>query len=345
MTDEVEEVTSSSPQTDSNDCKDSAHCHFRLDTPNGEAVEVADAASSANDNDADESDAIDDPLESLRALQTGDILLYRTRDIGAQFNSVVGGSFYSHVAMVIRANDPKNKSLLQELYADDYKENNRRNNSGLALLEAEPRRGVAIFPLIPRLARTIKTIRHLAVRKHVGNVSQDMQDSIMNFCQTVRGRKLEVASLDMLRALCFNRFRFWCCKQRGQNTDTFFCSELVAEALLQAGILRDDLGVTSNLLIPSSFQDPISRKHMRHSGAFDVLKDSKICTPGHDFSKAQVLVEPGNPLETALQQTKQRMKEDQRRRRMTKFRASIYQSVRKLGHRPKETKTSSKEEG
>ena len=46
----------------------------------------------------------------LRSMQTGDVLLYRTTDLGATFNAVVQGSLYSHVSLVIKGSKKTLKS-------------------------------------------------------------------------------------------------------------------------------------------------------------------------------------------------------------------------------------------
>jgi len=82
------------------------------------------------------------PLQSLHSLQTGDLLLYRTRDLGATFNAVVQGSFYSHVSIIVRG-DP---AVLEKMYPEDYK-NNDDDKRGIAIFEAVEKRGVVLFPI------------------------------------------------------------------------------------------------------------------------------------------------------------------------------------------------------
>jgi len=177
-------------------------------------------------------------------------------------------------------------------------------------LEVVPNRGVALFPMEARLARTIKIIRHLSVRRHEGSISEENKNKLYDFIKMVMGRKLEILTIDLFRALLFNRCK---CSQeaignfRGEDWEEFFCSELVAEGLQQLGIIRDDVQVKSNLMIPSSFADPRDRTKMRHSGAFDFC-DDKICLPGHSYTDSELLIKKHNKLYYSLKEKKKRMK-------------------------------------
>jgi len=295
------------------------------------SVESPQPSNNDNVNDDDK-----DVLKSLQSLQTGDLLLYRTTDLGATFNAVVQGSFYSHVSLIVRGDRGK----LVEFYPDDYKNcseidntdddhdnfnkkdddhskdvTNNNTKSGnrdgeIAIFEVVPNRGVALFPMEARLARTIKFIRHLSVRRHEGSISEESQNRLYDFIKTVMGRNLEILTIDLFRALLFNRCK--CSQQvignfRGEDWEEFFCSELVAEGLQQLGIIRDDLQVKSNLMIPSSFADPRDRTKMRHSGAFDFC-DDKICLPGHNYTVSELLIKKHNKLYYSLKEKKKRMK-------------------------------------
>ena len=175
--------------------------------------------------------------EVMDAFSTGDVLLYRTKDLGATFNSCMQRSFWSHVGVVVRG-DP---ATLAPLFPDDYQDVDDANR-GLCIFEAVPRRGVSIFPLKDRLARTLNVTRALAVRRRVGPaLSTEQQASLLSFVCEVRGRKLEFASTDMVRALC--------CFNKREDWNEFFCSELVAEALQQMGVLQEEK-LNSNDVLP-----------------------------------------------------------------------------------------------
>lgn len=295
----------------------------------------------------------------LRSMQTGDVLLYRTTDLGATFNAVVQGSLYSHVSLVIKGS----KKTLKAFYPNDYKsscpeiddssmtgdgnvnnndncdngngddndndngngngndididndnDNDNNHNEEIAILEVVPKRGVVLFPMEQRLARTIKCIRHLSVRRHEGSISEEHRTKLMAFINQVMGRNLEILTIDLFRALVFNRCR---CSQKlignssGESWEEFFCSELVAEGLQQLGIIRDDAEVKSNLVLPSTFADPHDRKNMRHSGAFDFC-DDKICNPGHGYTDSELLIKKHNEMYYALKDKKKRMKQQAR---------------------------------
>jgi hypothetical protein len=302
-----------------------------------------------SNNDDDDDDDDDDIFKSLNSLQTGDLLLYRTTDLGATFNAVAQGSYFSHVSLIVRGD----RNKLEELYPDDYKtsccgendttddnddnnnkkkeggddddtkEGNKEEEDGIAIFEVVPNRGVCVFPVIARLARTIKSIRHLNVRRRVGiDVSDENQIKLYTFMKEVIGRNLEILSFDLFRALLFNRCK---CSQQvlgsscDEDWEEFFCSELVAEGLQQLGIIRDDVEVKSNLLIPSSFADPYDRKKMRHSGAFDFCH-KKICLPGHNFLDSELLIKKHNKMYYDLKEEKKSMmKEKSRVAKLQKF--------------------------
>ena len=247
----------------------------------------------------------DDLYAQIRSLDTGDVLLYRTRDLGATFNAVMQGSLYSHVSMVVCGDPDK----LREMYPKDYKDCGK---SDLAILEVVPVRGVALFPLEARLARTIDNIQYLSVRRHSGIITDKSRANLDVFMKEVLGRKLEMATTDMARSLFFNRLRG---KLGGDNKeehwDKFFCSELVAEALQQLFIVREE-GLCSNNLIPSSFAEP--RNPTKHKGrSFDFTE--RVTLPGHSYGSEEILVVPNGPLYNALKERKRQMKEEYKRKK------------------------------
>jgi hypothetical protein len=314
---------------------------------NNDAMTSVESQPSSNNNEKSNSSNDEDIFKSLNSLQTGDILLYRTTDLGATFNAVVQGSYFSHVSLIVRGD----RKILEELYPDDYKtsccgendiiddqdddtttttttttrkkddddkkeEGSSKEDDGIAIFEVVPKRGVTVFPLIQRLARTIKSIRHLNVRRHLGiDISDDNQIKLYKFMKEVIGRNLEILSIDLFRALLFNRCR---CSQQvlvsscDEDWEEFFCSELVAEGLQQLGIIRDDVGVKSNLLIPSSFADPYDRKKMRHSGAFDFCGE-RICLDGHNYSDSELLIKKHSKMYYDLKEEKKSMMKEKSR--------------------------------
>lgn len=246
-----------------------------------------------------------DVYEALRSLDTGDILLYRTKDLGATFNSLMQGSLYSHVSMVVCGESEK----LREMYPDDYKDSGK---SELAILEAVPVRGVTLFPLEARLARTINNIQYLSVRRHGGIIPEKSRANLDLFLREVLGRELEMATTDMARSLFYNRLRG---KLGGKNQeehwDKFYCSELVAEALQQLFILREE-GLNSNNLIPANFAEP--RNPTKHKGRSFDFKD-RITMPGHSYGAEEILLTPGSDLHKQLKARKIKMKEEYLKRK------------------------------
>jgi cell wall-associated NlpC family hydrolase len=125
-------------------------------------------------------------MESLlHELDTGDVLLYRTNDIGATFNACVQRATWSHVGIVVKASP-----MLQQLYSHDYADEHAGTSSTreeLAVFEAVPRRGVSLFPLDMRLARTVDSLQLVAVRRlsKDRNFSSAQQENLNRFIKEV----------------------------------------------------------------------------------------------------------------------------------------------------------------
>ncbi|CAB9511395.1 expressed unknown protein [Seminavis robusta] len=232
-----------------------------------------------------QSDWKEESLEVLQSLDTGDILLYRTKDLGATFNAVVQGSYYSHSSVVV-----------------------------------VPQRGVCLFPLEARLARTIDNLEYLSVRRHSGLITPSAYSNLLLFIREVLGRKLELLTLDMARSLFLHRlgkkYKQYAATQYLKNAKEdwtqFYCSELVAESLQQLHILREE-GFHSNDLVPASFAMPppdIAQLHPHSRRSFNFGEDEQITRPGHSYSEEQPLIVPeGNELQQALKLKKMQMKE------------------------------------
>ena len=239
---------------------------------------------------------------AIENLQTGDVLLYRTNDLGAYFNSIVQCSFWSHVGLVVRGDG----ATLQALFPPDYKDV-KLEDSELCIFEAVPRRGVALFPLRERLTRTANSIHTLAVRQRSGPDLSPAQCTALNaFMQEVKGRRLEVGSFDMARAVLM-----CCCRSTAdhENWDRFFCSELVAEALQQLGVLRE-VGLNSNDVLPRTF-----------SSTAGLL--AEFCLEGHSYGVEEYLVKPKGARRDELKLLK---KESRERLRAAKKQASKKQA-------------------
>jgi len=192
--------------------------------------------------------------QTLDSLNTGDVLIYRTKDLGAYFNMCVQHRPASHVGLVVRGHP----EVLAPLFPDDYRteplseasgSKEDRSTASLCVFEAVPRRGVSLFPLKDRLARTASTISGLSVRRRRGpDIAPKQQAQLEGFMREVRGRRLEVASTHMAKAL-FCGYRP---NHKHEDWSRFFCSELVAEGLQQLEVLRED-GLNSNDVLPRNF--------------------------------------------------------------------------------------------
>jgi hypothetical protein len=237
--------------------------------------------------------------QAIDKLETGDVLLYQQKDFGSFVNSLALRTPWTHVGMVIRDVDGALTSLVQEDYARGSVSSPVRES--LLVLEAVPGRGVSLFPLEARLARTVNHVRFLALRTlshsaFSNSAWQQRQQSLNAFVKQVIGRKLEVApSFDILRAACMQ-----CCgvQKAADHEDwtTFFCTELVAEGLQQLGVLRE-AGVNSNDFLPSGFS-----QHEPTAGGNISLDD---CTAsGYTYAPERLLLYPNAPLADMLRARK-----------------------------------------
>ena len=100
--------------------------------------------------------------ELLDELDTGDVLLYRTNDFGAHINACVQGDQWSHVGLIVEATPE-----LEQLYSADYASCSASSpvRARLAVFEAVPKRGVSLFPLEARLARTVGSLKYVSARR------------------------------------------------------------------------------------------------------------------------------------------------------------------------------------
>jgi len=239
---------------------------------------------------------------TLDTLQTGDVLLYRTRDWGASFNSYMQRSKWSHVAVIVRCSEEL--SSASDVFPSDYA--NPIGNR-LTVFEAVPIRGVSLFPMEHRLARTVKSIGNLAVRRRKGPpLSDGQQAALEKFVREVKGRNLEVASSDMVRACLGRACGTSCVRNSGEDWEAFFCSELTGESLQQLGVLREE-GVNSNDFLPASFASA-SRE--------DAHSLDHNCLDGTSYGDEEYLIRRGGgPLVAELKRIKQQLKQEAKQQR------------------------------
>ena len=167
------------------------------------------------------------------------------------------------------------------------------------MLEAVPRRGVSLFPLESRLARTVESLTYVAVRRLQGGKLRESK--LHAFIAEVLGRRLEVGTWAQVRALMIH-FGTPCARRGGSHEDwsEFFCSELVAEALQQLGTL--DERVNSNDFLPNSFSMACSAD-LRTSA---LMLDACV-VKGCSYGPEEMLLLPRSPLQGALRKRKKEL--------------------------------------
>jgi hypothetical protein len=100
----------------------------------------------------------------------------------------------------------------------------------------------------------------ISVRRLKGSPLGEAQRGLLeSFVKHTVGKHLEMASLTVVQAV----LRKWtlgaCCAAPREDWSDFFCSELVAEALQQASVIRET-GCSSSDFLPNSFAGGLHRR-------------------------------------------------------------------------------------
>lgn len=166
------------------------------------------------------------------------------------------------------------------------------------MFEAVPNRGVSLFPIEARLARTARAMALLAVRRVECAARPEGSDAKLEaFVAEVLNRKLEFSPLPsyhIVRACCLHTLGCQAADKH-EDWDEFFCSELAAEALQQAGLLSD--GFNSNDMLPKSFSAA--------AAASPVSLDSQAM-PGVTWARELAILHRGSALGRRLAMYKKR---------------------------------------
>ncbi|CDW89888.1 ph domain containing protein [Stylonychia lemnae] len=164
----------------------------------------------------------------INLADTGDILLFRCKQLGSKITRTFTNSHFDHVAMVLKfETDP------DEVY----------------FVESTSNRGVSIsrWTMIRKFVGDFYEqviLRHLEVER-----SDALIDKLEIFLKEAVGNKYGISTSKLL----FQRNTVKPKKNKYIDDDrTFFCSELVAKAYKVLGIMEDD-GRPSNYFYPASF--------------------------------------------------------------------------------------------
>mmetsp|Transcript_18360 Transcript_18360/g.17476 ORF Transcript_18360/g.17476 Transcript_18360/m.17476 type:complete len:209 (-) Transcript_18360:42-668(-) len=150
----------------------------------------------------------------------GDIILYRGKKFGAKVTRGMTHSTFDHVAMILKFESEENDHFIFEA-----------TGSGVTLIRW------SIFRIFKNNMYDGLFFRHLYCDRN-----DDMLDKLEKFLKIVYGNKYHISLGKLMK--------------RGTTKETleqrkFFCSELVAKALKEIGLLKTDYG--SHKFYPSSF--------------------------------------------------------------------------------------------
>jgi len=118
-----------------------------------------------------------------------------------------------------------------------------------------------------------------------------------SFIHVAVGRRLEMATASVVKALLRQGLLGHCCAPPKEDWKLFYCSELVAEALQQMGVLKSS-GVSSADFLPSSFCD-----HAPVDVPSSATLDSLLCA-GHSYMPLRLLLTPRGHLRESLRARK-----------------------------------------
>mmetsp|Transcript_4937 Transcript_4937/g.15002 ORF Transcript_4937/g.15002 Transcript_4937/m.15002 type:complete len:293 (+) Transcript_4937:151-1029(+) len=219
-----------------------------------------------------------DSLKLLDSLQTGDILLTRSAEIGEMLSK----NEWSHSAMVIRVEDPNSPlwDLVDKKYKNATSSTPRRGQ--LLLFQAVSYLGVLLFPLEARLARTERSLKRVGVRRlQCAPMSRPQFDALASFIMYTVSRSLQVQSMSKVQMVIRANSlpRLFGAPKKAWDWGHFFCAELVAEALQQLAIIREPEFAAFQ---PSTF----SGCPGKHSGA---QLENELCD-GYSYAPLQLLL-------------------------------------------------------
>jgi hypothetical protein len=182
----------------------------------------------------------------LSETDTGDILLFRGRDRSASILRSVTRASYDHVALLLKTAQGE-----------------------VLILEATGKSGVqAVSWTSFKAWHWHKCYQHLAVRRVYFDRQADLLKSFREWVMSVLGKRYSLTVKKLMKtrsreydstgASVGGKVSYACCvaredKKAADEEPTFFCSELVAQALKHLGVLKGDRASASYW--PGSFSD------------------------------------------------------------------------------------------
>ena len=218
-------------------------------------------------------------------LATGDVLLVKATHTLGRIIQLGDWTDWDHVAMVVRQRGDgvdarrrlnEAKPMDADMYGDDVPDGLVMfwpdfAAGQLQLLEAT-KAGAFSYPLQELLQMRGKKYSHVALRKLDPPLSDEQCAKVEAFVSEIWARPYDLPTANLkevLKALVFDDPGDAVKDKEDEGMEKFFCSELVAEALQQAGVLPERT-LNSNEILPSMFAhggavDRILAKEGRHT--------------------------------------------------------------------------------
>ncbi|MDH5561015.1 MAG: YiiX/YebB-like N1pC/P60 family cysteine hydrolase [Deltaproteobacteria bacterium] len=184
--------------------------------------------------------------EDIRGdIKTGDVILFSGKGTISNGIKLFTSSKWSHVGMVLKLPDSKANFLWESTTLSNLKD----------AISGTVKNGVQLVLLRDRL-RTYdgeKSIRHLSY-----SITADEYYRLMGFREKMRGRPYETNRLELIKSAYDGPFG-----HNEEDLSSLFCSELVAEAYQEIGLL--DNNKPSNEYTPKDFSDVCKLNLLRGS--------------------------------------------------------------------------------
>lgn len=180
-------------------------------------------------------------------LKTGDIVLFSGKGHISEGIKFFTLSKWSHVGMVYRFYDPLDPQGSVFCWESTTLSDLQDADTGKLT------RGVQRVEFSERLERCFAKGYEVSIRPLSKNLTDDMVSSLNTFRHSMRGKPYEKSRIELIKSACDRIF-----SENKEDLSSLFCSELVAEAYQQMGLLTET--TPSNEFTPKDFS---SEKNLR----------------------------------------------------------------------------------
>lgn len=244
---------------------------------------------------------VDNVKETLKMLDSGDILLYDWPVSWAYARALLDVTAWDHISIIVRQRGtrsnlvppepaiPKNSSVPNGFKWKPFEDGQ------LQIFEANAT-GCWAYPLDQFFELSEGKYKHIAFRALLDengarkSLDDEQKDNLEMFVREVWGRPYEPHLFaELLKAVVNQPCVESVVDKSEENLEGLFCSELVAEAYQRAGLIPECV-LNSNEVMPSAFAGP---RHIDAPGIVDKLMEKK----GHGFRLGyeQLIQWPGSP--------------------------------------------------